>query len=297
VVGADVTRISELERQLSQTNRLESIGQLAAGIAHEINTPIQFVSDNTRFVAQSFDQLLALVRRVGELCAGPPADDPAAAADVVAQLAEAVDEVDIDFLVAEIPGALTESLEGLERVAQIVRAMKDFSHPGQGRRDTDINRAIESTAQVARNEWKYHAELDLRLGADVGLVPCYEGEFKQVMLNLIVNAAHAIEAKGPRADGAALGRIQITTVRLADRAEISVADDGTGMDEATRQRIFDPFFTTKGVGKGTGQGLSMAYASIVHKHGGAIRVESAPGQGTTFVVVLPLVVDPAPAVP
>jgi PAS domain S-box-containing protein len=272
-VGADVTRVSELERQLNQANRLEAIGQLAAGIAHEINTPIQFVSDNTRFVAQSLTQLLdlaTLAHRTGAESA-------------------ALAELDVDFLVEEIPSALHDSLEGLERVAQIVRAMKDFSHPGQGRGAVDLNRAVESTVQVARNEWKYCAELDLRLSPDVALVPCYEGEFKQVILNLIVNAAHAIQAR-PRAGGG-LGLIRITTTRLEDRIEVSIQDDGTGMDAATRQRIFDPFFTTKAVGQGTGQGLSMAYASIVQKHGGALLVDSTAGVGSTFTVVLPTSTD------
>ena len=270
-IGADVTRVSELERQLNQTNRLEAIGQLAAGIAHEINTPIQFVSDNTRFVAQSLTELLALAALTG------------------------TESADVDFLVEEIPSALSDSLEGLERVAEIVRAMKDFSHPGQGRGAIDLNRAIESTVQVARNEWKYCAELDLCLSPDVALVPCYEGELKQVILNLIVNAAHAIQAH-PRDDGG-LGAIRITTTRFADRIEVSIQDDGIGMDPATQQRIFDPFFTTKEVGKGTGQGLSMAYASIVKKHGGALRVESAPGAGSTFTVVLPASTDaPMPSV-
>ncbi|MFD0524296.1 PAS domain-containing sensor histidine kinase [Paractinoplanes durhamensis] len=288
-VGADVTRVSELERQLNQANRLEAIGQLAAGIAHEINTPIQFVSDNTRFVEQSLTQLLNLAALANRSRADP-AGGPAAA-----ELTRALAEVDVDFLVAEIPAALSESLEGLERVAQIVRAMKDFSHPGQGRSAIDLNRAIESTVQVARNEWKYCAELDLHLGPDVALVPCYEGEFKQVVLNLIVNAAHAIEAR-PR-DGGGLGLIRITTTRFADRVEMSVEDDGTGMDPATQQRIFDPFFTTKEVGKGTGQGLSMAYASIVQKHSGALRVESTLGAGTTFTVVLPTTTAAEPVIP
>ena len=278
-IGADVTRIGQLERQLNQVNRLEAIGQLAAGIAHEINTPIQFISDNTRFVEQSFTELLTLVTAVQQRF-GDTDDD----------LAGLLREIDADFLLEEVPKGLAESLEGLERVAQIVRAMKDFSHPGQGRSDVDINRAVESTAQVARNEWKYHAELSLDLDADVGLVPCYEGELKQVVLNLIVNAAHAIEGAGTRQDGG-LGHIRIRTTRRADAVDIAVSDDGTGMDEATQQRIFDPFFTTKEVGKGTGQGLSMAYASIVQKHGGAIRVDSAPGSGTTFTVCLPLVVE------
>jgi two-component system, NtrC family, sensor kinase len=271
-IGADVTRISALERQLNQANRLEAIGQLAAGIAHEINTPIQFVSDNTRFVEQSFTQLLSAVTQLREPIAGI---DP---------------DIDLDFLVAEVPTALTESLEGLSRVAQIVRAMKNFSHPGHGRGDVDINRAVESTAQVARNEWKYHAELTLDLGGDVGLVPCYEGELKQVILNLIVNSAHAIQAAS--ADrGGGLGHITVRTARTPDDVRIIIADDGIGIDESTQQRIFDPFFTTKEVGKGTGQGLSMAYASIVQKHGGTIHVESSPGAGAEFTITIPTRVE------
>jgi two-component system NtrC family sensor kinase len=250
-----------------------------AGIAHEINTPIQFVSDNTRFVEQSFTELLTLVTAVQERFG-----------DKDAQITELLRDIDADFLLAEVPTALAESLEGLERVAQIVRAMKDFSHPGQGRSDVDVNRAVESTAQVARNEWKYHAELSLDLAPDVGLVPCYEGEFKQVVLNLIVNAAHAIEAAGPR-EGGGLGHIRIRTSRCTGAVEVAVSDDGTGMDEATQQRIFDPFFTTKEVGKGTGQGLSMAYSSIVQKHGGSIRVDSSRGAGTTFTISLPTEVE------
>ncbi|WP_051798738.1 sensor histidine kinase [Catenuloplanes japonicus] len=283
-VGADVTRVSELERQLNQANRLEAIGQLAAGIAHEINTPIQFVSDNTRFVAESFASILALVKRVSDVC---EADNPDPA-EAMAGLRDALGTIDLDFLIDEIPGAVSESLEGLERVAQIVRAMKDFSHPGQGRRDTDINRAVESTVQVARNEWKYHALLHLDLHPDVGQVPCYEGELKQVVLNLIVNAAHAIESRRQQASDAPLGKIQISTRRYDDRVEISVADDGIGMSDAVQARIFDPFFTTKGVGKGTGQGLSMVYSSVVQKHGGAIRVESAPDEGARFIIALPV---------
>ncbi|HET6481950.1 MAG TPA: PAS domain-containing protein [Actinoplanes sp.] len=267
-IGADVTHISALERQLNQSNRLEAIGQLAAGIAHEINTPIQFVSDNTRFVEQSFTQLLTAVAQLREPIAGV---DP---------------DIDLEFLLAEVPAALTESLEGLDRVAQIVRAMKDFSHPGHGRGDVDINRAVESTVQVARNEWKYQAELTLDLAADVGLVPCYEGELKQVILNLIVNAAHAIETSAAQRGGR-LGHIGVRTARTPATVEIVISDDGTGMDHATQQRIFDPFFTTKEVGKGTGQGLSMAYASIVQKHGGTINVESSPGKGSAFTISIP----------
>jgi len=294
-VGADVTHVAELERALAQANRLESIGQLAAGIAHEINTPVQFVSDNARFLAHSFGELLPILGQIEAILgAGSTTDNTTdntdAGSNATRQLAElraAVAGVELAFLAAEIPQALAESQEGLTRVTQIVRALKDFSHPGSGRVETDVNRAVESTVQVSRNEWKYVAELSLDLDPDLGLVPCYEGELKQVVLNIIVNAAHSITARRLATDATELGRIALRTERCDDVVRISVSDDGTGMDEDTRRRIFDPFFTTKEVGKGTGQGLSLAHNIIVQKHGGQIEVQSAPGRGATFVLVLP----------
>ncbi len=286
-VGADVTHVAELERALAQANRLESIGQLAAGIAHEINTPVQFVSDNARFLADSFGELLPALRHVEAILAGPEPEPGADAADRLGQVRAALAGVDLAFLVGEIPAALSESQEGLSRVTQIVRAMKDFSHPGSGRVETDVNRAVESTVQVSRNEWKYIAELELDLDPAVGLVPCYEGELKQVVLNIIVNAAHAITARRTATGTTELGRIALRSERSDDVVRVSISDDGIGMDDATRRRIFDPFFTTKEVGKGTGQGLSLAHSIIVQKHGGQIEVVSEPGQGSCFILVLP----------
>ncbi|SHN45190.1 PAS domain-containing sensor histidine kinase [Cryptosporangium aurantiacum] len=285
-VGADVTRVSELERQLAQGTRLEAVGQLAAGLAHEINTPVQYISDNVLFLADSVGDMLSLVQSIaaaiGAGGATPASSDPEERCRAARAL---IDGVDLEFLKDEIPSALEQTLEGVGRVGEIVRAMKEFSHPGQGRSDTDLNRAVETTAQVSRSEWKYVAELHLDLDPAVGLVPCYEGELKQVVLNLIVNAAHAVADHRPNA----LGRIDVATRRGENEVLISVSDNGTGMDEATRERIFDPFFTTKEVGKGTGQGLSMAHNSIVGKHGGAIDVASELGRGTTFTIRLPIV--------
>jgi PAS domain S-box-containing protein len=280
-VAADITHVSTLEQQLAQATRLESIGQLAAGIAHEINTPVQFVADNTRFLAESFTGVMAALT---------------AAHGGTATLDAALDEQDLDleFLAEEIPNALSQSQEGLARVAQIVRAMKDFSHPGQGKAESDVNRAIESTTQVCRNEWRYVADLTLDLDPDVGLVPCYEGELKQVLLNIVVNAAQAIAEHQAASGNPAQGRIEVRSQRLPDRVRITIRDDGPGMPPEVQRRIFDPFFTTKAVGKGTGQGLSMAYASIVNKHGGNLTVDSAPRAGTTFTLELPAAsVDPA----
>jgi two-component system, NtrC family, sensor kinase len=176
-------------------------------------------------------------------------------------------------------------------VARIVRAMKDFSHPGQGCAETDLNRAVESTAQVSRSEWKYVAELDLELDPSVGLVRCYEGELKQAVLNIIVNAAQAIGEDRSRSGRTELGKIRVGTRRDGSVVRISVTDDGPGMDEATRARVFDPFFTTKEVGRGSGQGLTISHASIVTKHGGSIDIASAPGAGTTFTISIPDVAE------
>jgi two-component system NtrC family sensor kinase len=175
--------------------------------------------------------------------------------------------------------------------------MKDFSHPGRGRAVVDLNRAVETTVQVSRNEWKYVADMVLDFDAEAGQVPCYEGELKQVLLNIIVNAAQAISLRRTRSGAHDLGRITISTCRRGNEARIVIVDDGVGMDEATRVRVFDPFFTTKDVGHGTGQGLSLAHAIIVQKHGGRIEVASSPGEGSCFTVALPLTVSVSPEEP
>ena len=288
-VGADVTRATELERQLAQASRLESIGQLAAGLAHEINTPVQYISDNVLFLADSVNDMLDTLRSIAEVIRdGDQVASVEAAEAVRLRLQTLVTALDLDFLAAEIPSSLEQTLEGVGRVGEIVRAMKEFSHPGQGRADTDLNRAIETTAQISRSEWKYVAELHLDLDHEIGLIPCYEGELKQVVLNLIVNAAHAVTDRRSGSGDGGLGRIDVVTRLEEQSVIISVSDDGCGMDAATQQRIYDPFFTTKKVGKGTGQGLSMAHSIIVGKHGGSIEVQSTLGQGSTFTIRLPL---------
>jgi two-component system NtrC family sensor kinase len=278
-VAADVTHVTTLEQQLAQATRLEAIGQLAAGIAHEINTPVQYVSDNTRFLAESFGGVLTALRAAERLSVG---EGP-----IAAELRRCLALVDLEFIAEEIPSALSQSLEGMGRVAQIVRAMKDFSHPGTGRVAADLNRAVESTTQVSRNEWRYVATLDLDLSPEVGLVRCFEGELKQVLLNIVVNAAQAIAGERERTGGHILGSIEIKTERVDGGVRISITDDGPGIADDVKHRIFDPFFTTKPVGKGTGQGLSMAYAVIVRKHGGTLAVTSALGAGSTFTIELP----------
>jgi len=196
---------------------------------------------------------------------------------------------DVEYLYLQIPQAIQETLEGVERVTKIVRAMKEFSHPGSKEKSSaDLNKAIETTVTVARNEWKYVADLQLDLDPQLPHVPCFLGEFNQVILNLVVNAAHAIGDVVKQQPGTK-GKITITTRRDGAWVEVRVSDTGTGIAEANRSRIFEPFFTTKDVGKGTGQGLSIVYGSIVKKHGGTATFETEVGKGTTFIIRLPIV--------
>ncbi len=287
-VGAveDVTEQHRLEMQLRQAQKMESIGQLAAGIAHEINTPIQYVSDNNRFLRDCFANLECLLREYDQVLGAAKSD--ALSEKLLAEASRARDSADLEYLTAEIPLAIDQSLEGLERVASIVRAMKEFSHPGADEKiPTDLNHCIESTLTVARNEWKYVADLQFDPDPRLPLVPCYPNDFNQVVLNLVVNAAHAI-ADAPKSEPAVKGNISVSTHLDDDCAELRIADTGTGIPENIRSRVFDPFFTTKIVGRGTGQGLSLAYSVIVDKLGGSIHFSSEVGQGTTFVVRLPL---------
>ena len=270
-----------VEAELRLAQRLEAIGHLAAGMAHEINTPIQYIGDNGKFLEDAFRDLMKFVRP-----AGSPADALAPGSGSLPVTPQADDSV-LNYLTNEVPRAITQLLQGVDEVARIVRAMREFSHPGRIEKlPVDINQGIENTVLVSKSEWKYVSEVITKLDPDLPPVPFVAGEFNQVILNLIVNAAHAIaDVVG---DSGQKGRIQITTRRNNATAEIRVSDSGTGIPESIRAKIFDPFFTTKPVGKGTGQGLAIAHAVVVQKHGGSIQVESEPGRGTTFVIQLPL---------
>jgi PAS domain S-box-containing protein len=267
--------------QLANASKLESIGELAAGIAHEINTPAQYVGDNVRFLADSFDSILGCIDGINALAAA--CMESALSQGVFRKLASA----DMPYLSKEIPKAISQSLEGIERIAKIVGAMKEFSHPGQDRAPTDINHAIANTITVATNEWKYVATITTDFDSSLPLVPVVPGEFNQVILNIIVNAAHAI-GEARVANGAHMGTIRVTTKHLTQWAEIRISDDGCGMPAHVQEKIFDPFFTTKPVGKGTGQGLAIAHNIVVKKHGGTILVTSEPGSGTAFTIRMPL---------
>lgn len=282
----DITARKSAATMLAQAQKLESVGQLASGIAHEINTPAQYVSDNTRFLSEGFGGLLRLVEETERFIDAPV--EERTSADRVRAVQQLRQEVDLAFLKAEIPKALDQSIDGLESISKIVRAMKEFSHPGgEFKEQADLNAAIESTAMVCRNRWKYVAELSLDLDPALPAVPVLLGEFNQVILNLIVNAADAIagmDSPGPEIKG----RINVSTQVAGTFVEIQVADNGPGIPESTRRRIFEPFFTTKPVGKGTGQGLALSRNVIVTKHGGELNFESNAGGGTRFIVRLPL---------
>jgi two-component system, NtrC family, sensor kinase len=281
-ITQDVTQMKALERELANAQKLESIGQLAAGIAHEINTPTQFIGDNMRFVQESVGDLLRLVERLMPLVA---IDNAMAVPD--REIAALLESVDISYLREEIPKALAQSLEGVERISKIVGAMKEFSHPAVDKAPRDLNRAISSTITVASNEWKYVADVRTDFDLDLPPVPVMLGAFNQVILNILVNAAHAIGAVVAETSGTK-GIITVSTRKVSNWAEIRIHDTGGGIPEGVRDRIFDPFFTTKAVGKGTGQGLAIAHDVIVKKHQGTINVETAVDRGTTFIVRLPL---------
>ena len=290
-MSLDITRQKRLELDLSQAQKLESIGQLAAGIAHEINTPVQFVSDNVQFVRASIADMRNVIEAYRALQTA--ARSASGVEDAARRAAEAETAADLDYLMSNVPLAVDGAAEGLDRIATIVRSMKEFAYPDQTQKTSaDLNQAIRSTLVIAHNEYKYVAELHTDFG-ELPLVRCYLGEINQVILNLLINAAHAIgDSMG---DGSPLGALTVRTQRIGDEVQISIGDTGTGIPEAARDKIFDPFFTTKEVGKGSGQGLAIARSVVVNKHAGTLHFETECGKGTTFFIRLPI--DVAAEVP
>ena len=281
-----LTELKGAQARLLQAHKLEAIGQLAAGIAHEINTPTQYVTDNVEFLARAFERLRGVVAASRELLDalrnGPVSPE------LLARAEACFSSDRLDYILVEAPKALEQSMDGLHRVASIVSAMKDFSHPSEGEKVAcDLNEAIASTVTVATNEWKYVAEMETSFDPELPPVRCLRDEINQVVLNLIVNAAHAID-EVVLGGSAGMGTIRIETIYEAGWVELRVSDTGSGIPEHARARVFDPFFTTKPVGKGTGQGLAIAYAVIVEKHGGEIGFDTEVGRGTTFIIRLPV---------
>jgi PAS domain S-box-containing protein len=283
-VTLDITEQKKLEAGLHQSQKLESIGRLAAGVAHEINTPVQFVSDSVHFVRDAMSDLSGLIghyQRVNQAVI-----DGSASAEAAAEVLEAEQTADLDYLLENVPKALTRSLDGLERVATIVRSMKEFAHPDQKEMTSvDLNQAVQSTLIIARNEYKYVADVEVDFG-DLPLVTCHGGDINQAVLNIIVNAAHAIGdvVKGTEERG----RIHVSTRQDGDHVIIAITDSGGGIPEHIHGRLFDPFFTTKEVGRGTGQGLAIARSVVVETHGGHLTFDTELGRGTTFYLRLPI---------
>ena len=280
-IARDITGRDVAEMELRQAQKLESVGRLAAGIAHEINTPMQFVGDNVRFLQDAFNQLQAVIREVNGLCRdnGPGPDE------LSRELRRLQTDSDWDFLLDEVPKAIGQTLDGVDRVVTIVRAMKEFAHPeSKGMAAADLNQAIRSTLTVARNELKYVADVEVDLG-ELPAVVCSVSDLNQVFLNLLVNAAHAIGDVVKETGNK--GKIQVSSRQENGTALVTISDTGSGIPENIRDRIFDPFFTTKEVGRGTGQGLAIA-RSVVDRHKGTLTFKSEVGKGTSFYIRLPI---------
>jgi two-component system, NtrC family, sensor kinase len=293
IVSQDITERKRTQAELLAARRLAVLGTLAAGVAHEINTPIQFVGDSLRFLRSAGDDLLALIETFQSLRRECLAGRPLA--EAVAAATRAEEEADLHYLRENIPQAFERCLDGLGRVTTIVRSLKEFAHPsGKDMAPADLNHAVESTLSIARNEYKYVADVDTEFG-DLPPVMCHIGEINQVVLNIVVNAGHAIA--DAVSGTSARGRLRVRTWRERDDAVIAISDTGKGIPEAIRTRIFDPFFTTKEVGKGTGQGLAIAWTTVVDQHGGTLTFDTTVGEGTTFFIRLPIAGKPGAAAP
>ena len=272
-IGFDITERKAAEERMASSDRLESIGRLAAGVAHEINTPIQYLNDSVSFIREGVGELLAYIDKLHAAMPQNPDNKPDG-------------NDDVEYLREELPPALSRVADGLTRIAEIVRSMKHFSHADQREMsDVDLNAAIASTLVIARSEYKDFADLETSYG-ELPKITCHGGQINQVVLNLVVNAAHAIGDVVARQGGR--GKISVKTSVEGGFVVAAIGDTGGGIPEGIRARIFDPFFTTKEVGKGTGQGLSIARNVIVKGHGGELDFDSEPGQGTTFYVRLPI---------
>lgn len=275
-----------MEIQLRHAQKLESIGQLAAGVAHEINTPVQYVGDNIRFVGDYFQDLKDLIAKF--MLLHEAAQNGEIKENLLENIEKSIQSADLEFLLEEIPLAIKQSLEGVSSVSRIVQSMKDFSHPGTSKKImVDLNNIISSTITVSRNEWKYVAELEKDFDLSLPQVNCLPDEFNQAILNLILNACHAIQEKEGE-NSSKLGKITIKTYSKGSDCFVEITDSGAGIKPEIQDKIFDPFFTTKKVGKGTGQGLAIVHSVIGDKHQGQIDFKTTVGVGTTFIVKIPI---------
>jgi PAS domain S-box-containing protein len=285
-LAADLEK-EKMQTHINHSQKLESVGHLAAGIAHEINTPAQFLGTNMEFLDESFQDVGSLIKEYQDLVQAAKAGK--LSPELLTKLEQSVEDLDWEYLAEEIPLTIKQSREGVERISKIVRAMKEFSHPGsKDKAPVNINDIINTTMTVSSNEWKYVAEIETDLDPSLPSVTCLADEMGQVFLNILVNAAHAIGDKlGDTPDGEK-GLISISSRLDEEWIEIRIKDSGKGMPDSIREHIFDPFFTTKEVGKGTGQGLAIAHSVVIDKHQGSLTCESEEGVGTSFIIRLPV---------
>ncbi len=279
-----------LQSQLLHTQKLESVGQLAAGIAHEINTPTQFITSNIEFLEDSFQDLSTLLKKYHKLLTAAKKDG--IPSDLIEKMEALLEDADWEFLAEELPQSIEQTKDGAHRISTIVRAMKEFSHPGsKDKTMLSLEELINTTLIVCRNEWKYVADVKTDFPENLPMVPCLSDEMGQVILNLLVNSAHAIAKLLGDTPNEEKGTITLSLQQVEDTMQIRVQDTGCGIPTDIQDKVFDPFFTTKAVGKGTGQGLAIARDVIVNKHGGTLTVESKVGEGSTFLITLPLTID------
>ncbi len=271
---------------------MESIGQLAAGIAHEMNTPIQYFGDNIWFIRDSFEDLAKMLKSMRGLLDSLKEESSAGKLPgVLEKIDKLWDSADAEYLISEIPEAIQQSLQGCGNLTQIISAMKEFSHPGTEEKiQTQLNEVVRNTMIISRNEWKYLADVEYNLDESLPMVHCLPNEIGQMLLNLVINACHALEEQVFAQTDKGLIRLSTSLVQANGQnwVELRVQDSGAGMPAELKNRIFEPFFTTKPVGKGTGQGLAIVHNVVVDKHSGQIHVESLQGEGTTFVIRLPV---------
>jgi PAS domain S-box-containing protein len=287
----DVTEKMVVDGRKAISQKLESIGMLAAGIAHEINTPMQYIGDNTKFLRDTVSSLSKYLNEIQDLI---NTSSPSISSEFKEKVEQLKTQYDIEYLINELPLSLDQTQSGIRRVTSLVKAMKDFAHPGVKEKTyNDINKGIEVTVEISKNEWKYVADLELHLSRHLPLVYCLQNELNQVILNMIINSAHSIEEKHGQGNSEK-GKIIIETLLEDQFAVITVSDTGMGIKESNIHKIFDPFFTTKEVGKGTGQGLAIVHDLIVNKHGGTIAVNSTYGTGTQFTIKIPIKKNESP---
>jgi PAS domain S-box-containing protein len=288
----DITERKEGEQALHLAARMASVGTLASGIAHEINTPIQFINDSVQFLRDASSDVFTLVAKLQEVRRLAASGAPGPVLNSAIEIAECGErEADLEYLHEHMPKAFERCADGLERVSTIVRSMKEFAHPSvDSMAPVDLNRAIANTLTIARSEYKYVAEIVVDYG-NIPFINCYVNEINQVVLNIVVNAAHAIGEAVKGTDNK--GKITVRTYSEDEFVVISISDTGKGIPDAVGKRIFEPFFTTKEVGKGTGQGLALAWAVVKEKHGGSLSFETVLNNGTTFFIRLLIAGVPA----